>query len=99
MFPQSGFRVVGSGRAITMYDHTKLDFAHNYGITCFDSEYDQVIESIVGNRKDSFMFIRGIADYNDGSKNKEWQPYASLAAAAKMKTIVKMIFNPYLGVL
>lgn len=89
--------VVGSGRPITKYDNTRLEFAHNYGITCFDSEYDQVIESIVGNRKDSFMFIRGIADYNDGSKNKEWQPYASLAAAAMMKTIVKMISNPYLS--
>ncbi|XP_048779756.2 uncharacterized protein LOC125683076 isoform X2 [Ostrea edulis] len=95
--PTVRFGVVGSGRPITRYDNTRLEFAHNYGITCFDSEYDQVIESIVGNRKDSFMFIRGIADYNDGSKNKEWQPYASLAAAAMMKTIVKMISNPYLS--
>ncbi|XP_061179810.1 uncharacterized protein LOC133188409 isoform X1 [Saccostrea echinata] len=95
--PTVRFGVLGSGRPITKYDNTRLEFAVNYGITCFDCEYDQVIESIVGNRKDSFMFIRGISDYNDGSKNKEWQPYASLAAAAMMKTIIKMISNPYLS--
>ncbi|XP_022338158.2 uncharacterized protein LOC111133782 isoform X3 [Crassostrea virginica] len=95
--PTIRFGVVGSGRPITKNDNTRLEFAHKNGITCYDSEFDQVIESIVGNRKDSFMFIRGIADYNDGSKNKEWQPYASLAAAAMMKTIVKMISNPYLS--
>lgn len=30
----------------------------------------------------------GISDYQDGSRGKEWQPYASLVAAAVMKALV-----------
>ena len=51
-------------------------------------EYDAVIESVFGNRKDSYIIVRGIADYKDGSRKKEWQPYASLAAAAFTKAII-----------
>ncbi|XP_076092610.1 uncharacterized protein LOC143064006 isoform X2 [Mytilus galloprovincialis] len=95
--PNVHYGVIGSGRPVTKYDSTRLDFAHKYNITCFDAEFDQVLESIVGNRKDSFLFIRGIADYSDGTRNKEWQPYASLVAAAMMKTIIRLISNPYLS--
>jgi nucleoside phosphorylase len=95
--PKVHYGVIGSGRPVTRADDTRLDFAGKYGIIAFDSEFDQVIESICGNRKDSFMFIRGIADYNDGSRSKEWQPYASLAAAAMMKTIIKAIANLHLS--
>ena len=33
---------------------------------------DAVVESIYGNRKEHYMLIRGIADYKDGSRRKEW---------------------------
>ena len=95
--PNIHYGVIGSGRPVTKYDSTRLDFAQRYNVSCFDAEFDQVIESIVGNRKDSFLFIRGMADYSDGTRNKEWQPYASLVAAAMMKTIIKLISNPYLS--
>lgn len=95
--PTIHYGVIGSGRPVTKYDSTRLDFAARYNILCFDAEFDQVLESIVGNRKDSFLFIRGIADYSDGTRNKEWQPYASLVSAAMMKTIIKLISNPYLS--
>ncbi|XP_041371438.1 uncharacterized protein LOC121384991 isoform X2 [Gigantopelta aegis] len=94
--PRLRYGVVGSGRPVVKHDDTKLDFATKYGISAFDSEFDQVLESIVGNRKDSFMFVRGICDYQDGSRGKEWQPYAALAAAAVVKTIIKSLHNPQL---
>ena len=53
----------------------------------------QVLESIVGNRKDSFLFVRGLADYVDGTKNKEWQPYAALCAASVVKFIIMSLRN------
>lgn len=56
----------------------------------------QVMESITGNRKDSFMIVRGLADYIDGTKNKEWQPYAALAAAAVTKALIMSLHNPQL---
>jgi nucleoside phosphorylase len=57
-------------------------------------EFDQVLESIVGNRKDSFGFVRGVCDYLDGTKNVEWQPYAALAAAGFMKTLIENLPPP-----
>lgn len=68
-----------------------------------------VLDSVIGNCRDSFLCIRGkefnkiliyyiiiylhqlligISDYNDGSRGKEWQPYASLVAAAVMKALI-----------
>ncbi|XP_029637388.1 uncharacterized protein LOC115212809 isoform X9 [Octopus sinensis] len=92
--PRVHYGVLGSGRPVVKSDAIRLDFAGKYNIKAFDTEFDQVLESIIGNRKDSFMFIRGISDYTDGSKNKEWQPYAALTAAAFMKTIIKALTNP-----
>lgn len=34
-----------------------------------------------------FFFI-GISDYQDGSRGKDWQPYASLVAASVMKSLI-----------
>ena len=53
--------------------------------------YFQVLESIVGNRKESFLFVRGACDYFDGTKNVVWQPYSALAAAAFMKSVIEKI--------
>ena len=42
---------------------------------------------------DSFpcLVIRGICDYADSHKNKEWQGYAALAAAAYTKELLGYI--------
>jgi len=53
--------------------------------------YCQVLESIVGNRKESFIFVRGACDYLDGTKNVVWQPYSALVAAAFMKAVIEKI--------
>ncbi|XP_012940399.1 uncharacterized protein LOC101864404 isoform X2 [Aplysia californica] len=90
--PTMRFGVFGAGRPVKS-EMSRHDFASRYGITSFDTEFDQVLESIVGNRKDSFMFVRGLADYVDGSKNKEWQPYAALSAAAVVKFIIMSLRN------
>ncbi|XP_021380246.1 uncharacterized protein LOC110467415 isoform X2 [Mizuhopecten yessoensis] len=94
--PNIHFSPIGSGRFYKS-EQLRMDFAQRHGVMCFDTEFDQVLESIVGNRKDSFLFIRGIADYGDGTRNKEWGPYASLVAASMMKAIIKMISNPCLS--
>ncbi|KAK3297857.1 nucleoside phosphorylase domain-containing protein [Chaetomium fimeti] len=38
--------------------------------------------------------IRGVCDYGDERKNKEWQPYAAAMAAAYAKAILREIFAP-----
>ena len=57
----------------------------------FDSEIEQVLESIEGSRKDSYLLIRGVGDYREGERGVEWQPYAALAAAAFMKVLIEAL--------
>lgn len=86
--PVIHFGPIGSGKSLVKDDVIRQDVASKFGIKAFDSEFDSVIESIFGNRKDKYLMIRGISDYKDGCRKKEWQPYAALAAAAFMKSII-----------
>ena len=85
---------IASGKPIVRDDHLRGEFATQHGCIAYDTEFDQVLESIVGNRKESFAFIRGVTDYLDGTKNKEWQPYSSLVAAAFMKAVIENLPAP-----
>lgn len=87
--PTIRFGAIASGKPITMGDEMRLEFAARHQCIGVDTEFDQVLESIVGNRQDSFLFLRGVADYLDGSKNAEWQPYAALIAAAFTKALLE----------
>jgi nucleoside phosphorylase len=89
--PTIRFGAIASGKPVVMGDQLRLDFAARHQCVANDTEFDQVLESIVGNRKDSFLFVRGVADYLDGSKNAEWQPYAALVAAAFTRAIIDQL--------
>ncbi|XP_017888478.1 uncharacterized protein LOC108629969 isoform X4 [Ceratina calcarata] len=86
--PRIHLAPVASGRYIARDDQLRQKFAARFGALAFDAEMDAVVESILGNCRESFAVIRGISDYKDGSRIKEWQPYASLAAASVMKSII-----------
>ena len=95
---------IGAGRRVAFNERLRHAFSSRFhGILAFDCELDSVIESIYGNRKDSYMLIRGIADYKDGttgsatrgtrggSGGKDWQQYAALMAAAVLKAVVNQM--------
>jgi nucleoside phosphorylase len=86
--PMLKFGAIGGGEKLIQDDSLKQKISEKFGVAAFDSDLDQVMESIDGNRKDSFIIIRAIADYYDGTTTKEWQPYAALCAAAFMKTLL-----------
>nr|CAI5832030.1 unnamed protein product [Callosobruchus analis] len=86
--PRIHLSPVASGRQVVKDDRLRQQFASKVGALAFDCEVDPVIESILGNCKESFVCVRGIADYKDGTRRKEWQPYAALAAASVMKAVV-----------
>ncbi|XP_023222750.1 uncharacterized protein LOC111624174 [Centruroides sculpturatus] len=92
--PVVHFGAIGSGRHLMRDDSLRLEFANQNGLLAYDKEFDSVIESIHGNRKDNYVFIRGIADYKDGTEQKDWQPYASLIAASFMKAVICSL-EPY----
>ncbi|KAL6444940.1 hypothetical protein ACFW04_002142 [Cataglyphis niger] len=85
---------VASGRQIARDDQLRQKFASRFGALAFDAEMDAVVESILGNCRENFVVIRGIADYKDGTRIKEWQPYAALAAASVMKAIIYAMDPP-----
>jgi nucleoside phosphorylase len=39
----------------------------------------------------SCLIIRGICDYSDSHKNKAWQAYAAIAAAAHAKVLLSQL--------
>ncbi|XP_076391918.1 uncharacterized protein LOC100878833 isoform X4 [Megachile rotundata] len=92
--PRIHLAPVASGRHISRDDQLRQKFATRFGALAFDAEMDAVVESILGNCRESFAVIRGISDYKDGSRTKEWQPYASLAAASVMKSIIYAMDPP-----
>jgi len=89
--PVLHFGPVASGRILVKNEHIRQDVASKFGIKAFDCEFDTVAESVFGNRKDRYLFLRGISDYKDGTRKKEWQPFAALSAAAFMKTIIETL--------
>ncbi|XP_013384796.1 uncharacterized protein LOC106154834 [Lingula anatina] len=82
------YGLIACGNTITRRDDIRQEFAVANNIKAYDCDFQAVFDSIEGNRKDSFVVIRGIADYVDGSRKKDWQPYSSLAAAAYMKALI-----------
>ncbi|XP_035725685.1 uncharacterized protein LOC118443187 isoform X2 [Vespa mandarinia] len=86
--PRIHLAPIASGRQIARDDQLRQKFATRFGALAFDAEMDAVVESILGNCRENFAVIRGISDYKDGSRIKEWQPYASLAAASVMKAVI-----------
>ncbi|KAK4291668.1 hypothetical protein Pmani_035518 [Petrolisthes manimaculis] len=86
--PHIHLGVVASGRCVVGDDEMRQDFATQLGVVAYDQEFDTVVESIYGNRKDQYVFIRGVCDYENGTRHREWQPYASLAAAGFMKAVI-----------
>jgi len=79
--------LVGSGASMNNEENRQA-FSQLNELKAIDCGLLSVLNSIEDNSKDSFVVIRGIADYTDGLDKREWQPYASLAAAAYAKSII-----------
>ncbi|KPJ19468.1 hypothetical protein RR48_11095 [Papilio machaon] len=85
---------VCGGRAVAGGGEVRAAFAAHAHARAYDCELDAVLDSVVGNCKDCFISIRGISDYRDGTRGKEWQAHAALAAAAVMKAIIVAMDPP-----
>ncbi|XP_070506117.1 uncharacterized protein [Chironomus tepperi] len=79
---------IGSGYDLVKSDTLRTEFSKKYGLLATDVELNSVLDSIVGNCRDSFLLVKGISDYKDGTTTKKWQNHASLSAAAVTKAII-----------
>jgi nucleoside phosphorylase len=80
--PYVHYGLVASGDKVTKDSDTRDHLAQQHGILCFEMEAAGLMDEI------PTLVIRGICDYCDSHKQKQWQGYAALTAAAYAKLLL-----------
>jgi nucleoside phosphorylase len=76
------YGLIATGNSV-MKDATLRDeFAERERVLCFEMEAGGLMDTL------PCLVIRGICDYSDSHKNKQWQGYATLVAAAFAKDLL-----------
>ncbi|KAF4121654.1 Phosphorylase superfamily [Geosmithia morbida] len=80
--PVVHYGLIASGNALIRNPHVRDELARSKGVACFEMETAGIANYV------PCLAIRGICDYSDSHKNKNWQGYASMAAAAYAKNLI-----------
>lgn len=83
--PQIHYGLIASGDQVIKDSGTRDRLAQQYGILCFEMEAAGLMDEL------PTLVIRGICDYCDSHKQKQWQGYAALTAAAYAKLLLLAI--------
>lgn len=76
--------LIGSGNSL-MKDANVRDAWAAKGVLCFEMEAAGLMNRV------PCLVVRGICDYSDSHKNKEWQGYAALAAGVYAKEFLELL--------
>lgn len=82
--PKIHYEAIASGNQVIKHGLTRDKMAQELQVACFEME-------AAGLMNFSYLIIRGICDYSDSHKNKQWQEYAAAAAAAYAKEFLSII--------
>ncbi|KAK6508671.1 hypothetical protein TWF506_010750 [Arthrobotrys conoides] len=83
--PQVHYGLIASGNQV-MRDAIQRDkLALGLNILCFEMEAAGLMDQV------PCLAIRGICDYSDSHKNKQWQAYAAATAAAYAKELLQEV--------
>ncbi|KAK5213936.1 hypothetical protein LTR41_000128 [Exophiala xenobiotica] len=77
------FGVMGSGDTVMKSGQHRDRLAKDFGIIAFEMEGAGVWDHFPS------IVVKGVCDYADGHKNKNWQRYAAATAAAGMKAFLE----------
>jgi nucleoside phosphorylase len=80
--PQPYYGIIASGNAVIKDAETRDRLRVETGALCAEMEAAGLMQDF------PCIVIRGICDYADSHKNKKWQGYAALAAAAYAKELL-----------
>ncbi|KAK2613020.1 hypothetical protein QQS21_000949 [Conoideocrella luteorostrata] len=83
--PAVHYGVIASGNQLMKHALVRDKLATEEGILCFEMEAAGLMNHF------PCLIIRGICDYSDSHKSKEWQGYAAMAAAAYAKDLLHRI--------
>jgi nucleoside phosphorylase len=82
--PKVHVGAIASGNQVMRDSMARDQLASELDIICFEME-------AAGLMNESHLVIRGICDYSDSHKNKHWQEYAAISAAAYAKGLLLVI--------
>ncbi|KAF3931102.1 hypothetical protein ABW20_dc0107343 [Dactylellina cionopaga] len=80
--PHIHYGLIASGNQVMKSGVTRDILAQEKGVLCFEMEAAGIMDELPS------LVIRGICDYADSHKNKVWQPYAALSAAAFARALL-----------
>ncbi|KAL4995248.1 violaceus kinesin [Aspergillus recurvatus] len=83
--PHIHYGLVASGNQVIKDARARDLITQELDILCFEMEAAGLMDEIPS------LVIRGICDYCDSHKNKEWQPYAAFVAAAYAKAVLMQV--------
>ena len=83
--PLVHYGTIGSGNSVIKDGKTRDKLREKHRILCFEMEAAGLMNNF------PCAVIRGICDYADSHKNKQWQPYAAATAAAYAKYLLSYI--------
>ncbi|KAF3174679.1 hypothetical protein TWF225_009403 [Orbilia oligospora] len=84
-YPYVHYGIIASGDKVIKHGATRDRIGRETGALCFEMEAAGLIHSL------PCLVVRGICDYSDNHQNKEWQPYATVAAAAFIKKLLSHV--------
>ncbi|CEL11925.1 hypothetical protein ASPCAL15019 [Aspergillus calidoustus] len=79
------YGLIASGNQVMKDAETRDRLAYEQGILCFEMEAAGIMNEL------PTLVVRGICDYCDSHKQKQWQGYAALTAAAYAKLLLSVL--------
>ncbi|KAK6337064.1 hypothetical protein TWF718_009850 [Orbilia javanica] len=86
--PVIHYGVIASGNQVMRSGNARDIIARQLDALCFEMEAAGLMDIL------PCLPIRGICDYSDSHKNKEWQNYAAATAAAYAKELLEVLHAP-----
>ncbi|KAJ5928484.1 hypothetical protein N7466_007440 [Penicillium verhagenii] len=83
--PVIHYGLIASGNQVLKHGRTRDKLTRDLGILCFEMEAAGLMDNF------PCLVIRGICDYSDSHKNKQWQDYAAATAAAYGKELLSLV--------
>lgn len=83
--PVIHYGLIASGNAVMRSAQRRDELRDAHDVLCFEMEAAGLMNYF------PCVVIRGICDYADGHKNKQWQPYAAVVAGAYAKDLLRVI--------
>ncbi|KAJ5716985.1 hypothetical protein N7488_002631 [Penicillium malachiteum] len=77
--------LIASGNQVVKHGRSRDNMARELDILCSEMEAPGLMDNF------PCLVVRGICDYSDSHKNKQWQEYAALTAAAYGKEFLSVV--------